>query len=894
MIRFASLVFRAILRILPRSFRDDYGDEAVSLYVQMVREARVREGRWGAVRTAFEGWTGIIKGWLEERTEGAGLDHDGASTPGAGRLGGLTIDLRHGLRALRSRPIATATVIGTLALGIGATTAVFSVVNGVLLTPLPYPDADRLVRVWQTRADWANSPNRHLRSFANEFPLSYPTARDWETADWGIEAMGAYTGSRLVHQTADASEILRGQHLTAGMVPTLGIQALIGRTLLPEDDVVGAPRVAVLHHGLWRDRYNEDPAVLGTTLNLDGDPHTIVGVMPPHYRPLFADAVISTPMPEESKVDGRDSQYLNVIARLAPGVSLESASRRLGAVQETLAQRYPDEQEGLGARMVSMLDSIVGEVRSTLWLLFAAVGLVLLIASANIASILSVWGLARGREMAVKAAMGASTPRLVRGLLLEAGILAGVGGLLGAGIARLSMPLLLRWVPPDIPRHSEMGMDLGVLMFGLGATLLTTVLVGVLPAIQAARTSPGLALRGAGRHATDTRLGARARQTLVVAEVALAFVLLFAAGLLGTSFHRLWSAERGFNTENLIVLQTTPDPLVYPESEDEDRFVAELRSALEAIPGVEVSASNQVSLAGSLSQTSYHVERDGQEPEEVSVTINVMLENYLDVMGIPLLEGRGLASTDREDAPLVAVVNQALADALWPNESPLGKRMRSREDEPWTTVVGVAGNVRHTGLAAPADPQLYVPVWQNHRHPDQWLLRATGPVESIFELARSAVRSVSPSTPVRDIDILEERIASSVAVPRFRTFFIVGLAAMAGLLALIGVYGVITFSVAQRTREIGVRMALGAQAGQVVRSVLASGFRLAGGGILLGVIGALLIAGTLSDFLFEIRPRDPRAYAAVALGVLAIAGLATYLPARRAARIDPMQVLTSD
>lgn len=883
---------RALFALLvPGEIREEAVGDLREGYLRVFQQ----RGRLAAHLWAFRQLLALRPGQLR-RAVNADADLDRDDPVGRSRRGtlGWRTDLKHATRSIAARPGASATVIVTIAVALGLTTSVFSVVRGVLLNPLPYPDSEELVRIWQVHRGWLDSENVQLRSFAERFPLSMPTFNDWTDADFGVESLGAYTGAQFVNQGSDGAEIIPGQYVTSGFLETLGVQPMLGRSLLPEDDVIGAPRVAVLTHGFWRDRYDGDRDVLGSTLTLDGEAYTIVGVLPPEFRPTTGDARILAPMPEETKVDERDSQYLQVVARLAPGTTIESASARLADVQVELSRVYPDEQGEIGARMVSLLDSIVGNVKSTLWFLLAAVGLVLAIASANIANILSVLGLTRRREMSVKAALGAGRSRLVRGLFIEVLLLCLLGGLAGLLLATLTLPLLLAVVPASVPRYDEIGLDAGVLLFGLGLTAATALLVGVLPGLQAAQTDPNDMIRSAGRGLAGERSGSRVRSVLVSAEVALAFVLLVGAGLLGSSFAKLWAVERGFATENLIVVRSEPDPLVYPESEDRDRFVSDLRRELDAIPGAVVSATNQVPLSGTMSTTTYEFERDAGPVEEGNLVINVVLENYFDVMQIPLIEGRGLEPTDVFEAPLVGVVGEKLANDMWPGESAIGKRIRSNEDNPWTTIVGVVGDVRHSGLDDEVNRSLYVTVWQNHRHPQQWVLRARGDMGGVIDLAREAVGKVSPSTPVRSAMLLESSIEESVAVPRFRALFVVGLAGMAGFLALLGVYGVVTFAVTQRTREIGVRMALGARQDSVVRSVVGSGLKLAAFGVVIGLAIALGLAGVVSDFLFETEATDPVTYTAIAALVALVSAGAAYLPARRAAAIDPMRVLNSD
>jgi len=513
-------------------------------------------------------------------------------------------------------------------LAIGATTAVFSVVRSVLLNPLPYPDSDRLVRVFQTKAGWLDSPNSQLRAFALRFPIALPTFNDWIREDTGFEALRAFSDESFVLQGVDGAEIVSGQVVTSCVFDVLRVPARLGRTLTDEDDAQGAPRVVVLAHGLWQQRLGGRDDVLGETLTLEGTAHTIVGVMPPRFQTPDAEARLWTPLWDEQKADGRGTQYLDVIGRLADATSLELAAERMATIEEQLALKYPDTQGDIGSRLEGLLDSIVGDVRSTIWFLFGSVGLVLLIASVNITNMLAVMGLSRQRELAVKAALGAGAGRLVRGLLAESAVLAGLGGLAGLLVAYASMPFLLRFVPPSVTRYEQIGMDSTVILFALGITAVTALVVGTLPAVQAARVQPQDMIRAATQGTAGDKGGNRLRAALVVTEAALAFVLLVGSGLLASSFTRLWQIDRGFATEGLIVMSAYPDPQVYPERDDRDRFLSLLREKLEGIPGTAVSATNQVPLTGSMSTTTYEVERQDGEPEETNLVISVVLDNY--------------------------------------------------------------------------------------------------------------------------------------------------------------------------------------------------------------------------------------------------------------------------
>jgi predicted permease len=458
----------------------------------------------------------------------------------------------------------------------------------------------------------------------------------------------------------------------------------------------------------------------------------------------------------------------------------------------------------------------------------------------------------------------------------------------------VAIPGKLRYVPPTIPRHDAVGMDANVLLYGLGITIGTGLLIGVLPALQTLGAQPGEMFRLSTRGTTSDRAGNRARATLVVSEVALAFVLLVGAGLIGASFMKLWSVDRGFATEGLLVMSVSPDPIEYPDIDARRLFLTELRDRLSAIPGTDVSATSQVPLDGSMSTNTFEIEREAGEPEQAIVALSVVLENYFEVTQIPVLQGRGFEATDVEGSPLVGVVNEAMAQRIWPGESSLGRRIRDDPDEPWVTVVGVVGNVRQQGLSTPVEPELYLPTWQNFRDPGWWILRAHGDPGVVLALARQAVAEVSPATPVRDAEVLEGVIAASVAVPRFRTLVVVGLAALAGALALLGVFGVVALTVTQRTREIGVRMALGARSGQVVMSVVRMGAALAGGGVALGLAIAVPTAKVAREFLFEVEPTEPVIYATIGVALLLVACAAASVPARRAAQLDLVTVLNSE
>jgi len=874
--------------LLPEELRDEITGDLTERYAHRSRES-------GRLHATVWFWGQIVRLRplaLRRALRDARVDQREAG--GMGMSTGWWGDLRQAARGLRTRAAFSATIIATVALALGATTSVFSVVNGVLLRPLDFPEPDRLVRAWQTRPEWADHQNSQLRSFAAQFPLSVPTFNDWQAEETGFESMGMYTGTRWVHQSAQGAELVRGSLVTSGVFRALGVEPSIGRYLAPGDDEVGATSVIVLSHAAWRDRFGGDASILGSSMSLDGQPHVVIGVMPEGFSVPGAGGTAWASLPDTEKLEGRDSQSYTVLGRLRDNATLESAQADLFAIQVRLSEAYPDEQSDMRANVKSLLDSMVGDVRATLLFLLAAVGLVLTIACVNIANMLSVSGLVRRRELAVRAAIGASRLQLIRSLLTESALLAGIGGIGGMVLASATLPVLLGVLPAGLPRAAGIGIDLRVLAFGVVVTALTAVLAGVLPALQAAHTEPKHMMDATGRGLAGGRAGQRVRSALVVTQVALAFVLLVGAGLLSTSFSRLWNVDRGFTSEGLISVRAIPNPVDFPEREDQDQFRTELALKLEALPGVRVTRTNQIPLSGSMSTTTYYLDGDGGEQLELNVVISLIDEKYFDVMEIALVEGRSFDGTEEAEGEKIAVVNRALAEIYWPGQSAIGQYVRAEEDGPPTTIVGVTNNVRHQGLHQPAEPKLYVPAVQNHRSADQWLLRVQGDRPAIIELARQAVTEVSPSTPVRGINILEEQITASVAVQRFRTIFVVGLALMATALALLGVYGVIAFAVSQRTRELAVRMAIGARAHDVIASTVASGARLALGGVALGLLIAWRTSRALEEFLFDVDAVDPVTYAIVAVSIGLVSTLASYLPARRAARVDPVSVLNTE
>lgn len=876
-----------IARLAPPELRDEIVGDLEERYADLVD----REGVFAAERWALRQLRAMRPLALRRAVQ------TGTKTGGGRSMWEVVRGhLKGAINNMRSRPAVAGTVIGTVALAIAGTTATFSVVNGVLLRPLPYPAPQEMVQLWTVNNDWIDSPNSQLRNFALYFPLDVVTLRDWSEADLGLADLGAITGRQFVHQAPDGAVVIPGNAMTSGMFRVLQVEARLGRTLVPGDDAVGAARVAVISHGFWSDRFGMDPDVLGSRLVLDGSAHEIVGVMPAGFAMPGSTGRVWVPLSDEEKLGPRDEQFLSVWARLAPGVSMEQAEQRVVALQRDITQAAGGAD--LTARAEGALRSLVGDVGPTLWFLLGAVGLVLLIACVNIANVMSVTALGRRREIAVKCAIGAGRGRVIAELLSESAFLALVGGLLGVVIAGWTIPALSAVLPTSLPRIDNVAMSVPVALFGIALTTVTALAIALLPALQGSSVQPAEMIRAGSRGSTGDRASVRIRSGLVITEVALAFTLVFVAGLLARSYLNLWGADRGFEAEGLAMITVEPNEQDYDDVEARRRFAQLLSERLSAIPGAEVAAVNQVPLARGMSSTTYQVERVDAEPDEVNVVISVVTENYLGVMRIPLLRGRPLARTDDAEAPLVVLVNRRMAEVLWPGEDPIGRRVRAGREADWAEVVGVVENVRHQGLAIETEPKIYQTAWQNRRYPSHWVMRGRGDLSQLTTQARAIVAAVSPSTPVRSVLVIEDRIAASVSVPRFRTLFALALAGLAAGLALLGVYGVVAFAVNQKRREIGVRMALGAHAAAVVRSVVAAGLRLAGYGIGAGfalvMIGTAVWADQATDFLHEVGLRDPATLIGIMIAVALVAGVAAWIPGRRAAAVDPVTVLNSE
>jgi putative ABC transport system permease protein len=795
----------------------------------------------------------------------------------------LRQDLGYALRQMWKAPVFTLIAVLTLALGIGATTAIFSVVDAVVLRPLPFPEPDRLMRLWEKNPQ------------TDQFSVSDPNFLDWRQANRSFVDMAAirFTTPSLV---GDGEPVrLTAAAVTASLFPVLGAKPALGRTFLPEEDRPGgATQVAVLSHRLWQSRFGADPGIVGRSLRLEGRSYTVIGVMPAGFAfPAWAELWI--PLAPDAAAS-RTDKWLDVVARLKPGVTVEQASADLDAVARRLVERYPDSNRDWGVRIVPFQEWMVGpQVTQTMLVLFSAVGLLLLMACVNVSNLLLARATIRGREMGLRSALGAGRARLIRQLLTESVLLAACGALAGLGVAHGAMRLLRAFGPADVPRLNEVSLDGRVLAFTLGTALVTGLLFGLAPALQASRTDLYALLQQGGRAALAA--GRRLRDALVVGELAMAMMLLIGAGLMIGSFLRLQRADTGFDPEGVLTVQLELPEQEYPQERRHLFFSAAL-ARISGLPGVRAAGATNTAPFGSFQPTiEFVVEgREARGPEDFqSADWRSVTPGFFRALGIPLLRGRLLTEADRVGAQEVVVISQTMADRLWPGEDPVGRRIRwGGEDGGALTVVGVVGDVRDLDIAEDSRQILFLPYQQIPWPQMTLLIKTAGPQAGLAAAIRREIRTLDGSLPIPEVRPLRQSISDAVAAPRFRMLLFGIFAAVALVLATVGVYGVMMFTVAQRTREIGVRLALGARPWSVVRMVLRRGLLLTLLGVGLGWAGAFGLTRFLASLLYGTAPTDAATFAAVALLLAGVATAAGYLPARRAAAIDPRLAFSAD
>ena len=805
-------------------------------------------------------------------------------------MGALLQDLRYGIRTLAKIPGFTIVAVLTLALGIGANTAIFSVVDAVLLRPLPYPQPDRLFVVYQTLP----------QDPAQNTGVSYPNYLDWAQQNDAFESMAAVRGNVLaLSGQGEPTNIATGS-VTSDYFEVLRVKPLLGRTLQASDDALDANPVVVMSESLWRARFDADPAIVGRTITLDQHPITVAGIVPAYFHPSVPDgaAQLWVPLRQDGVFSDmrarRRGHYLSALGRLKPGVTAAQAQSEMAAMEQRLAQQFPNENKGWGIRIVSLQADIAGNVQTALLVLLGAVGFVFLIACANVASLQLARAASRQKEIAIRVALGAGRRRLLRQFLTESVLLSVIGGALGLVLAYEALRGLIAWLPADLPRISEIYVDARVLAFGLALSVLSGVIFGLAPAWHGTESRLAEALEGA-RGTGEGRTSRHARNIFVVAETALAIVLLVGAGLLIRSFARLQQVNVGFNPAQLLTARIGLPRAQYAKPEQWNSFYRQTLQRINGLPGAqEAAVAVPLPLSDSYINLAFAV--DGRPPRTKSdaptADFVAISPNYFHVLQVPLLRGREFSDADSESGPKVCVISSSLAQQLFPNQSALGQRIIiGYPTDATREIVGIVGDVKDSDLSARQSAQIYVPFVQNPFWAADIAVRAHGNPSALSSALREQIRGIDSALPVAEVRPMEAVIGSSVAQPRFRTALLSLFGAAALLLAAIGIYGVLAYTVAQQTREIGIRMALGANPGRVLRLVLARGLRLAGTGTVIGVLAALMLTPLLNSLLFGVSATDPLTFAAVAGLLLGVALLACYVPARRAMRVDPMVAL---
>ena len=804
-------------------------------------------------------------------------------------------DLHYAARTLRKQPGFTIIAVLTLALGIGANTAIFSVINGVLLKPLPYPESDRLVMV----------QGNFVALNASKMRLSVPEYVDFQEQTNSFTAAGVFdnVSVNLAPHEGGEPERVEGGALTPEMLAVLRVAPMLGRTFAPEEAQQGSDDVILLSYGLWQRRFAGNDAAIGQKLTINGRTHTIIGVMPQGFA-FPRDAEIWQPLwfpKDQYDQKRRGARGLEVLARLRPEVSLTSAQAELDRLSAQLTEQYPlnyGDERRYRMTVIPFLEDSVGEVKPSLLLLLGAVGFVLLIACANVANLLLARASARRQEVAIRLALGAGRGRLVRQLLTESILLALAGGIAGLLLAIWGVRLLLRFAPENLPRLAEVGLDARVLAFTASVSIVTGIVFGLVPALASSRTDVNEALHESARAGTGARQ-LRLRNSFVIAEIALALVLLTAAGLTLRSFWRLHAVDPGFNPDRVLTLRMLLPFTTHPQRAERAVFFGEVLEKLRALPGVTgAGAVSRIPMApGNNSGTMTGENSALDSKERIETEMRWASPGYFQTMGITLIGGRDFSEGDAGGSLPVAIVDEAFARTFYPNEDPIGKRIKRggpSSTRPWKTIVGVVRGIRNQRLDATSLPQAYFPVLQeaDEMFNLSFAVRTSGgePL-ALAPGVRAAVLSVDRNQPVFDVKPLSEIVSDSIAMRRLALLLLSVFAVVAVLLAASGIYGVMAYAVNQRTHEIGIRMALGADKGDVVRLVLQKGLKLTFVGVFVGSLSALGLTRLLMKLLYEVEPADPLTFAGVSMLLIGIALLACWLPARRATKVDPVVAL---
>ncbi|MFL6207328.1 MAG: ABC transporter permease [Pyrinomonadaceae bacterium] len=800
-------------------------------------------------------------------------------------MGNLWLDLRYGVRTWLKSPGFALVALAALALGIGANTAIFSAVNTVLLRPLAYPESERLV--W---LQGENPPQGITQS-----NMSVPDFADWQSQNQVFEQLAGFVtgGSLLV--SGDEAERVRGTSVTTDFFPLFRTNAIKGRALQAQDQAKGQTDVVVLSYAIWQRKFGADPNITGRQVLIGNTSTTVVGVMPQGFD-FPQQTEVWFPFVIDPAGERRDNRYMNVVARLKPNVTLAQAQTQMDTINQRLAGEYNETNNGWRTRLTSLHEFTVGAVRPSLLILLGAVAFVLLIACANVANLLLARATARQKEIAVRTALGASRLRIVRQLLTESVLLSVIGGAAGLLLSVWLTDLLIAVSPPNSPRFDEIRPDARVLFFTLALTLITGLIFGLAPAIQASRPDLNEMLKEGGRSGAEGGRRNRVRSLLMIAEIALSFLLLAGAGLLIKSFIRLRDVSPGFNTEGVLAMRLSLPSAKYPKGQPRVDLYRQAFERVRALPGVEsVGAVLTMPLGGDTFNVGRAFIREGRPatPEEsANANYYVATPDYFRTLQIPLIAGRAFSEQDTDKSPMVVIVNETMAHKYWPGESPVGKRITIWRDEKFAReVVGVVGDTR-PALDTPASAQMYVPFAQDSGWGSMsMLVRTTVEPSSLTTAVRNEIHALDKTLPIYNIKTMTDVAAASVAPRRASMLLLTAFASVALLLAVIGIYGITAYYVTQRTHEIGVRMALGAQRSDVLRLIIGQGIRLTLIGLALGMVCAFALTRVMATLLYGVKPTDPMTFAGGALVLASVVLLACYIPARRATKVDPMVAL---
>jgi len=809
-------------------------------------------------------------------------------------MGNIMQDVRYAVRMLLKNPGFTFVAVIAVALGIGANSAMFSVINAVLLRPLPYHEPDRLVTIWE------ESQQRGMY----EMPVSFANFRDWVDQNHVFEHISAYTFTNLNLTGAGEPVRILAVRSSANLFSLVGAAPLLGRPFLPEEDKEGANRVVILSQSLWQRRFSSDSGIVGQSITLNNQSYTVVGVMPASFQfpvgfgylgKVLNDPVdLYVPLAATSKEAVRGSYSFFSIGRLKPGVTIDQARAEMTTIEGRLEQQHPGGNTGIGISLIPTHEQTVKEIRPALLVLLGAVGFLLLIACANIANLLLARAASRQKEIAIRTALGASRLRILRLLMTESVLLSLAGGCLGLLLALWGTDALLALAPDNIPRMNEVGVDARVFGFTLAVSLLTGIVFGLIPAIHASKPDLNEALKEGSRGSTGSAAGKRIRSVLVAVEIALSLVLLIGAGLMIKSFLRLQQMSLGFNPDNVLAVNLSLSRSKYPEDRQQVAFFQAALERLQSLSGVQsAGATTGLPLTLTVSGSDFRIEgRPEPEPgKEMIINTRSVSPGYFGTLGIPFIKGRDFSDRDKSDAPKAAIINYDLARIYFPDEDPIGRRITFDEGMSWISIVGIIEDVKQLGLDSSAKPEVYFPYLQVTGPSMSIVVRTASNPLSLVAAMKSQIQEIDKDLPIADVKTMRQLLSESVSGRRFNTLLLTVFAVVALVLAAVGIYGVMTYSVSQRTHEIGIRMALGARASEVLKLVVGQGMFLTLAGVATGVVASLFLTRLMSSMLFGVTATDPITFAAVSALLAGVALGACFIPARRAAKVDPMVAL---